>query len=338
MAHFQGTTLDHCPFDTAVFSSVSNGASISLYTYNAIAAYTGADARIIALKPYFEPFNFALQSYITTKSINLNARISDNKELKKYFVNFKDELNDWMRQISNVYRKGSTDYDRMMLGGATSFYVGTPAEKLIRINTLITEFGTNEDFADLKIQVQEFGTGLSNLINRQGGHTSIVVGDSSTIHTLLDNVSKGMWYVYGTMITVYNRDPSKILMFFPMRLIYKAANEKRYTLMVPKHSIRKICLHKIKPGETFSMTNNEVVDLAVGYTHDPKVEPTTWYILPAGQNVNDVEPEKIGDIRKKFIMVKNQDLETSGDITFVINIADKSSNDSNDSNDSKDLI
>ena len=322
MAQFQGTHLDHCPFDAAVFSSVSNGSAISQYVYNAIAAYPGSDARLIALKPYFLPINTALQNYVTTKTLNLNARISDNKDIKKYFIGFKDELYDWTRQISNVYRKGSTDYDRMMLGGATSFYTGTPSEKLVRINTLISEFGTNEDLADLKIQVQAFGTGLSNLINLQGGHTSIVVGDSSTIHTLLDNVSKGMWYIYGTMITVYNHDPSKILMFFPMRMIYKAANEKRYTLVVPKHSMRKICSHTFKTGETVSMTNNEVVDLKVGFTRDSKVEPTTWYTLAAGHSVNDINPTVIGDIAKKFIMVKNEDLETSGDITFVINVAD----------------
>ena len=322
MAHHQGTLLDLCSFDIAVHSSISNGSSISQYTYNAIAAYTGTDVRLIALKPYFDPINHALQNYVTTKTLNLNARISDNKEIKKYFIDFKKELNDWTRQITNVHAKGSTDYDRMMLGGATSFYVGTPSEKLVRINTLIAEMGSVVAFADLKLQVQGFGTGLSNLINLQGGHTSIVVGDSSTIHTLLNNVSKGMWYVYGTMITVYNHDPSKILMFFPMRMIYKAANEKRYTLRVPKHSMRKICSHTIKIGETFSMANNEVVDLKVGYTHDPKVEPTTWYTLLAGHNVNDLNPALIGDITKKFIMVKNEDLETSGDITFVINIAD----------------
>ncbi len=322
MAHHQGTLLDLCPFDIAVHSSISNGSSISQYTYNAIAAYPGSDARIIALKPFFEPINHALQTYVTTKRLNLNARISDNIELKKYFIDFKKELNDWTRQISNVHAKGSTDYDRMMLGGATSFYVGSPLEKLVRINTLIAEMGTVEAFEDLKIQVQGFGTGLNDLINLQGGHTSIVVGDSSTIHTLLDNVSKGMWYVYGTMITVYNHDPSKILMFFPMRMIYKAANEKRYTLMVPKHSMRKICSHTIKIGETISMINNEVVDLKVGYTHNSKVEPTTWYTLLAGHNVNDLNPALIGDITKKFIMVKNEDFETSGDITFVINKAD----------------
>ena len=130
----------------------------------------------------------------------------------------------------------------------------------------------------------------------------------------------GLWYVYCGLIMVFIDNPSKALAFFPMELIYKATREKKYTMLVPAHIIKKICLHLFKVGEMVTMTNNGTVELKVGLALKASSYVLVWYTLAAGQTVK-INPLSLGNISYKYVMVKNDDLETRGDITFIINPA-----------------
>jgi len=321
MAQHTGTTIVINPFDVPMHSSNSNASNISSGTMDSLDTYTGGNAKIIALRPGFKILNDTLQDEIVKQGKDLKERISDSSDLKKFLKDFQPELAEWVLQITNVYRKNTPDYDRLLHGGLTSFYVTNPRNRLTRIKGLIAGIGDDESLADLKIQVQAYADLLNNKIQKQRGEASQVKTDTATMKTCVDNASVGLFVIYGTLITVFANDPLQIAAFFPMNLIYQASNQKSYTKQVPKASKRKICIHTYKPGETFSMTNNLTVDLLVALTRNAKTEPEEWYLLPAGEMVTNQLPSILGNTAFKYIMVKNQDIEEKGDITFVINVA-----------------
>ena len=114
--------------------------------------------------------------------------------------------------------------------------------------------------------------------------------------------------------------PAAALAFLPMDLIYKAANQKIYTLLVPSASLRKICIHLFKEGEMVQMTNNRSVDLKIGLALNAKATVLIWYTLRAGQTVT-INPRLLGDVAMKYVMTENEDIDITGDITFIINAA-----------------
>ncbi len=321
MAQHTGTTIVINPFDVPMHSSNSNASNISSGTMDSLDTYTGGNAKIIALKPAYKILNDTLQDEIVKQGKDLKERISDSSDLKKFLKDFQPELAEWVLQITNVYRKDTTDYDRLLHGGLTSFYVTNPRNRLTRIKGLIAGIGDDEALADLKIQVQAYADLLNDKIQKQRGEASQVKTDTATMKTCVDNASVGLFVIYGTLITVFANDPLQIAAFFPMNLIYQASNQKSYTKQVPKASKRKICIHTIKPGETFSMINNYAVDLLVALTRNAKTEPEEWYLLPAGAMVTNQLPSILGNTAFKYVMVKNEDIEEKGDITFIINVA-----------------
>ncbi|MEI6509265.1 MAG: hypothetical protein WCO54_12335 [Bacteroidota bacterium] len=322
MAHFTGTTINVNPLDKPMHSSVDNAVDISGAVLVALDSYTGNNQQIIGLRSYYKPKHDALVAEVSKKGVIFDARKTDTRSLKEFKKDFKPEYREWVLAITNVFREDSDDYNRLLIDGAKSFYVNDSKKRLIRINKLISAIGSNEDLADIKLRIQVYATLLSSKIQSQGGNTSGVITEATNLNNCINVCSKGLWYVLGTLITVYVDDPDQILAFFPMRLIYKAANQKSYTLLVPKASRRKVCIHLFKEGETITITNKGLVDLKIALTRNQKGEPTAWYTLPSGHTVTNIAPTVIGDTALRYVMVKNENLDTRGDINFIINAAE----------------
>jgi len=321
MSTFTGTHLDKNPFETAMDSSIPNASEISQALFDSLNGYTGGDARITAEKNYYKTFNDAFQPKAATQLADLQSRIESTRQVVITLAGMKTELHSWILQIYNVYPEGSETANRLLEGGSTSFYSGSRAKRLIRVNALVTAIGADSDLADLKTQVQNYANALANKKSSQTSKKTIVRTDTTEINGLRDACTKAMWYVYAGLLRVFIDNPSEALAFFPMQLIYQAANQKRYQLLVPAHSRRKICIHLFKIGETITMINNLTVDLKIGLAQKANSTSIVWYTLAAGATLRDANPNILGNIAFKYIMVENDDLTTRGDITFIINAA-----------------
>ena len=313
----KGSKLGKNPFTYVMELGIVIALTISKYVMDALNGYTGLDPKIIALKAYYKPKHDALVAEAAKKSSNVNIRKEDTKTIKKTIKDFGTELNDWVSQIIAVYKIGSEKYDLLMMGGRTSFTQGSREAKALLMNPLAQAIGDDEDLADLKAQV----IGYREDFNAQTAKQSV---DKTTVGTNIVEVSdaqkdcaKGLWYVYCQLIMVYIDNPLLALAFFPMDLIYKAEHEKRYGLLVPAHTFRKICIHLFKVGETVTLMNKGMIDLQVALSPKSKTLPETWYNLPAGTTVT-INPALLGNITYKFMLVKNQDLTEKGSIEVII--------------------
>jgi hypothetical protein len=219
-----------------------------------------------------------------------------------------------------VFPEGSEEYDRLLIGGSTPFYNGSRALRFIRVNALITAIGDITALATLKAQIQDYADALSGKKTIQTVKKKNVKIDTVEINVLKDNCTSALWYVYLGLLMLFIDTPAAALAFLPMDLIYKAANQKIYTLLVPSASLRKICIHLFKEGEMVQMTNNRSVDLKIGLALNAKATVLIWYTLRAGQTVT-INPRLLGDVAMKYVMTENEDIDITGDITFIINAA-----------------
>ncbi len=318
MATPKGTNLDKNPFTQAMESSVPNACEITQAVTDALTDSTVSDARITALKNYLTPKNNSFQAEAASQTADVITKIAATKQVVITGKGMRVAYNSWIKQIYNVYDKGSEEADRLLIGGAKGFYTGSRAARLIRVNALITAIGADTALATVKAEIQLYSTALTTTKATQTAGKATVLADTTDINNLRDVCTKGLWYVYAGLLMVFIDNPSKALAYFPMILIYKAANQKYYRILVPAASIRKICIHLFKAGETVTMTNNGTVDLKVGLALNTKTDVLVWFTLLAGET-KTVTPDELGNVALKYVMVKNEDLLVTGDITFIIN-------------------
>lgn len=317
MAAPKGTTLDKNPFKKAMESSIPNAVEISQSVTDSLINSPVTDPRITALKNNLVPKNTAFSIDASAQAADVITKIAATRQVVITGKGMRVAYNSWTKQIFNVHDKGSPEADRLLIGGAKGFYTGTRAKRLIRVNALITAIGSEVALAAVKAEIQLYATALATTKATQTAGKAAVTSDTTDINVLRDVCTKALWYTYAGLLMVFIDTPSKALAYFPMNFIYQAANQKTYKLLVPAATIKKICIHTFKIGETVLMTNNGTVDLKIGLARNTKTAVAVWYTLPAGKTVT-INPDELGDVTLKYVMVKNEDLVTTGDITFTI--------------------
>ena len=105
----------------------------------------------------------------------------------------------------------------------------------------------------------------------------------------------------------------------PMDFIYKASKQQIKTLVVPKASVRKVLMHLFKVGETFTVKNNTALGLWIGLAQTSDGPVAVWYFVPGNETLSDIAYSLLGNQTYKFVMTKNESLDTAGDLTFTVN-------------------
>lgn len=108
--------------------------------------------------------------------------------------------------------------------------------------------------------------------------------------------------------------------FMSRKIVYASTANKKYTLEVACNIIKKICIHLFKVGETVTIENNGPVSVQVGLALNAKATVLVWYTVAAGTTVT-INPDLLGNVTMKFVMVKNADLFIKGHLIFTINKA-----------------
>ena len=315
-----GTNLIKNYFKSAMKSSYPVAVIISQFVRDMLFTNQAVDARILALYTYYNPLNIALAAIAARRDADLIAKKAATKQVVTTVAGMKIAVRSWVRQIIIEYEEGSERYDQLLIGGRKEFYSGSRASRLIRVNALITAIGSDASLADLKLEVQAYADVMSGKTLTQTGKKGAVDTDITALNAAVDAAAEGVWYCFHGLMMVFISTPKKVLAYFPMELIYNATHEKSYTLRVPKREKRKICMRFFKPGDTVTMENLGTVDLLVAITQTAKWEPTAWYLLPAGAIVT-ISPSLLGSTAYKFVMVKNDDFNTTGDMKFTIHAA-----------------
>jgi len=316
----RGTNLIKNIFRRAMKVSTSYSLQISQFVRDMLFANQAVDARIAALYTYYNPLNIALAAIAARRDADKILKVAATQQVVTTVAGMKIAVRRWVRKIIMVYEEGSPRYDELLIGGRKGFYSGSRASRLLRINALVIAIGTDASLADLKLDVQAYADVMEGKTQTQTSKKGSVDTDITAMKNAVDAAAEGVWYCFHGLMMVFISTPKKALAYFPMELIYKATHEKTYSLQVPKREKRKICMRRFKPGDTVTMENLTTVDLFVALTQTAKSEPTLWYLLPAGAIVT-LNPNVLGNIAYKFVMVKNDDFNTTGDIKFTIHAA-----------------
>ncbi|MEI6488265.1 MAG: hypothetical protein WCP52_04850 [Bacteroidota bacterium] len=313
----RGSNLEKNPFKRAMESSYSVAGQISQFVDDILDTNQGVDTRIADLYTYYKPINIGLNKAVIEHNASFNQRTAETTDIKTFEAGIPAEVKIWWKKLTDVYNEGTTKYNILWAGGNTSFYKSSRQTNIDRMNTLVTAIGADASLAALKTIVENYLTTYKALVKAQTSDKTSVQTGKSDIDIARDAATNGLWYVYSGLMMVYLPVVSKVIAYFPMELIYKANKMREYRLLVPMASSRKICIRRWKTGDKITMVNNREVDLEIGLTADSSVLPTTWYTLPANATAN-VIPADLGATTNKFVIVKNIDLTTTGDITFTL--------------------
>ena len=317
MGQDRGTNLIKNIFRRAMKVSTSYALQISQFVRDMLFTNQAVDVRIAALYTYYNPLNIALAAIAARRDADKILKVAATQQVITTVAGMKTAVRKWVRQILMEYEEGSERYDELLIGGRKGFYSGSRASRLLRVKALVLAIGTDASLAALKLEVQAYADALEGKTQTQSSKKGSVDTDIAAMKNAVDAAAEGVWYCFHGLMMVFISTPKKALAYFPMELIYKATHEKSYTEQVPKREKRKICIKHFKPGDTVTMENLANVDLWVAITQTAKSEPTTWYLLPAGTIVT-INPSLLGNIAYKFVMVKNDDFNTTGDIKFTI--------------------
>lgn len=320
MAAPTGTHLEKNPFTEAMHISVPVSAEITKFIRDALNAPSVTDPKIIALQAYFNPKDDATAALASLQKADLIGKIAATGEVVTTVAGTKIAVKAIFKGIGNVYDEGTPTYNRLLTGGATSFYKGSRSKRLIRMNALITAIGSDATLDAPKAIAVAFAAALGGTTTTQTVGKATVSTNSADIKALIDDSAEGVWYVYLVLMAVYIKNPAKALAFLPMEFIYKMANQITHTLLVPAHIVKKICIHTFKTGEMVTITNNRTVPIKVGLALNAKATVLVWFTILGGET-KTIRPDELGNILYKYIMAGNDDLLIAGDITFTINAA-----------------
>ncbi len=313
----RGSNLEKNPFKRAMESSYTVAGQISQFVDNTLDANQGVDTRIADLYTTFKPINIGINKAIIGHNASFNQRTAETTDIETFEAGIPAEVKIWWKKLTAVYDEGTTKYNTLWAGGKTSFYNSSRQSNIDRMNTLVTAIGADASLAALKTIVENYLATYKALVKAQTSDKTSVQTGKSDIDIARDAATNGLWYVYSGLMMVFLPEVSKALAYFPMELIHRADKIREYRLLVPMTSSRKICSRKWKTGDKITMVNNRDVDLEIGLTADSSVLPTTWYTLAANSTAN-VIPADLGATTNKFVIVKNIDLVTTGDITFTL--------------------
>jgi len=313
----RGTNLAKNPFKTAMASSYTASGQITQYVNDVLDSNQALDPRIADLFTHFEPFNTRYHSALNKHYGAFNSRGADTIDIETFEAGIPAEVGIWWRKLTDVYAQGTTQYNTLWAGGKLSFYKRSRQSNINRMKTLETAIGSDAALAPLKTIVETYASTYQMLVSSQTSDKVSLKTGTSDIDASRKLATDALFYVYCGLVMIFLPDMDKVLAYFPMELIYKSAKIREYRLLVPMSSSRKICSRKWKKTDKIKMVNNRDVDLEIGLTADSAVLPTTWYTLPANSSVNII-PADLGATANKFVIVKNIDLVTTGDITFTL--------------------
>jgi hypothetical protein len=315
----EGTNLVKNPFKTGMLSSIFNAGIISAFIENALYTKRLLDSRIMDLYNYFTPLDTILQAIIAVLTGKILDRKSATRQVELTQKGMQPHVHGIFFETEKAYAKTTSEYARLTMGGTESFYGGSRFSITTRVTAYIAATGTDVTLNAARTIAVDLLAHLSGDIADQTSEKVNVNTDKVSVKTAVENSTTGVWYVYLGLMMIYILTPLMAIAFIPMTFIYKAARQQIKTLMVPKASIRKILSHLFKVGETFTAKNNGTVDLLIGLALTATDPVLVWYLLPAGQTVTDIAYSLLGNPTYKFVMTKNANLTTAGDLTFTVN-------------------
>ena len=280
-------------------------------------AQSSSNPAIAAEATYLNPIDGLLQEAGISYNASFDSRTGATQTLEDFEKGIPAEVSAWWRMLTDVYAKGTPQYNVLWGHGNTYFYNHSRTTDLSRMNALVSNIGSDASLSALKTRVQDFIAAFQNKINIQSGDKSDVAMDSSGFKTAVTNSATSLFVVYCGLVRIFPGDFSKVLAFFPMELIYAASKMREYRRLIPPASRRKMCSRTWKTTDTIKLQNNKTVDLYIGLAENIDGPVAIWYKLNAGTTVT-VSPSALGNTALKALIVQNNDIATQGDITVTI--------------------
>ncbi len=319
MAKKTGTNLVKNPFKKAMKSSIENAGTISTYIEEALYVKRLLDSRIMTLYNYFTPLDAVLQAIIAALVGKILDRKSATRTIELTMKGMQPHVHGIFFETEKAYAKTTAEYARLTMGGTESFYNESRFNVKARVQAYITATGTDATLNAARAIAVDLLAHIGGDISAQTAEKVNVNTNKAAVKVAVDNSTTGVWYVYLGLMMVYILTPLMAIAFLPMTFIYKAAKQKIKKVYVPKATIKKILSHLFKLGETVTITNNGSIGLWVGLAATAKSTVLVWYFIPADTTVTNIAYTLLGNPADKFVMVKNADLTTAGDLTFTIN-------------------
>ena len=253
-----------------------------------------------------------------------SAGVSADKKLK-----FNEMVSKSLVVAAAVYDYASDEDDNDLMGKvnitASSFSKLSELEKATLGDQIVT--AANASIGDMGTEYIISATDITELVGFVANYRlfvpkpKAVIADAATARKKIKKLAKEGLSVLkkvDKLMNIFVDTDFSSEYFSSRKIVFASTAKKIYTLEVACHFIRKICIHLFKIGETVTIENDGTVSLQVGLAFNAKATVLVWYTVAAGETVT-IKPDLMGDLKFKYVMVKNADLYVKGHLVFTIN-------------------
>jgi len=275
------------------------------------------DPVIAALYAIFHPQHLAFMLLYTTWRGTAGAQHG------KVFT--KDELIDelestelatWDLEIQKVYRKGTEEYETLLMNGHYPFINGTIDERIAAILVLANALEAYPLLAALQTTVSAFYTLIFNAEAAVTGKKGNKGSAAGNLETGRVTNAKKMHIMYGNFIALYSGNNTELERYVGTEEIQKKAETNPLVQTILKHLADKVASRTILAGESFEITNTGTVPLKFYLIKKLGDIPSVFVTVLAGQTLTFLATA-LGNTTFRYIMVQNDSLTTNGSYSFL---------------------
>ena len=288
------------------------------YHLSRLFAHKGDGVWQLAMYNDFEPHATAYMDYVGAKKGDIKAQVELTGDFESEFKDMATKLDDFDSLTRDVHPVNSTPYNLIWGHNRYDFYNGSYDSRIAALLGLSKEMTTqtvplgSAAVLAYRTEIMDKHTAQRNRMVKVGNDR---ISLSDLIHILakkLDKNLSGLKFYFGDL----DNCEEIVKTYFPINLLGDHGVSGHYQFIVSIADFKRVCIHLPKKGEQYYILVTGG-DALIGSADNADNPITSGYLAKDGVGAY-VDPEQIGDITKKVIVVTNKSLTNSIDLIFNI--------------------
>ena len=314
----KGSRLAANIFIAALEKGVSVAVLIISYHLSRLEAHKGEGAWQLAMYNDFLALATEFINIAGTKGGDLETQVMLTKIFESVFKDLPGKLDELDSLTRDIHPVNSDEYNLIWGRNRNRFYEGTYADRIGALFALATEM-TTQGVPLGAAAALDCRTEIMAKQSSQRTRMTKVGNDAIRVDELRTLLSRKLYKNMGGLIFNFGdlEDcEEKVKKYYPLNLLGDHFQHGHYQFMVALAELKRVCIHLPKKGEQYYILVTGG-DALIGSADNADYPITSGYLAKDGVGAY-VDPEQIGDLTKKVIVVLNKSLTSSVDLIFNI--------------------
>jgi hypothetical protein len=267
-------------------------------------------AQINTLYQEIHPFcTEFFKAYVVWKS-QQGIRIGDTYEQKlKFHALHTTLMPDWHRRIQIAFAPKTPEYTKIFSKGLTPFNNAAYEERLVYFNAIIKNTEPHSTLTQIKDEMMLFRDDIENVRSTKEQSSHKVKASSSQLKHHAEEMAFELYGALGTLMSLYRRNPQKLLNIFPVSLLHtskkrKQETQKLYDLLLAQNEIKEAGF-RFKADQKIMLYNNGETRLRFWFTNNIQSLSNTQHFDLDANAVIHFKISRFAKPGERFLMIQN---------------------------------